>query len=289
MTLSQWLDRDADRSREWLRIGRVASIKIYPVKGLGGYEVQSAALHRWGLEGDRRWCVVDEDGIFLSQRRHPRMAAISASIVPGGLALFCSQLGSMLVRTPTRDVPMTAVRVWDDVVQARGACENSSAWMSAALSTPCRLMYMAYPNRDRAIAAPYASEGDVVSFADGFPLLATATASLDALREWLSAPTFSMDRFRANLVVDTAQPWIEDRWSIISCGEVVFEAPKPCARCVAIKVDQVTGEMPDLVDPLRALAQRHPDQRGRPIFGQNLIPRRLGTIHVGDQVATAVA
>ena len=38
------------------------AIAIYPVKGLRGIAVQEAVVELWGLQGDRRWTVVDVAG-----------------------------------------------------------------------------------------------------------------------------------------------------------------------------------------------------------------------------------
>src|SRR5258708_2428927 len=46
------------------------AINIYPVKGLKGIAVDSARCTDRGLEHDRRWMVVDFEGVFLTQRDH---------------------------------------------------------------------------------------------------------------------------------------------------------------------------------------------------------------------------
>ena len=46
----------------------LASIHVYPVKSLGGFEVAEARLTDRGLEHDRRWMLVDGNGRFVSQR-----------------------------------------------------------------------------------------------------------------------------------------------------------------------------------------------------------------------------
>jgi uncharacterized protein YcbX len=225
--------------------------------------------------------------MFMSQRRHPRMAAVKAERSTRGVLLSCAGLGSIHVDTPPAETGRTSVQVWSDLVMAGAASEESAQWLSAALGTRCRLAHMIDPSKDRAIAFPHGAEGDKVSFADGFPLLGTATASLEALRGWMNASTFPMDRFRANIVIETSEPWIEDRWTLISCGEVLFEAPKPCARCVVVTIDQSSGEHTRQWNPLRALARNHAGVEGNPVFGQNLIPRSHGQVRIGEPVLMA--
>ena len=50
---------------------RLTGLSIYPVKSLAGIVLQGSSLDRFGLQFDRRWILVDEQGQFLSQRRDP--------------------------------------------------------------------------------------------------------------------------------------------------------------------------------------------------------------------------
>ena len=54
---------------------KLTQLNLYPIKSCGGYPVESANLETRGLEGDRRYMLVDERGRFLSQRTHPQMLA----------------------------------------------------------------------------------------------------------------------------------------------------------------------------------------------------------------------
>lgn len=275
-------------SERWSRIGRLASISLYPVKGLGGVSLDACLVDLWGLAGDRLWCVVDEDGLFTSQRRHPAMATIRATPGEGGIELMASNGEVIWVPEPGAASPRTPVRIWKDIVTASVADDECNRWLSGQLSTACRLVHMSRPRDDRPIRASEALAGDAVSFADGFPLLCTATASLDWLRKRVDDPSIPMDRFRTNLVVVTDEPWIENGWSWIACGDVILEAVRPCARCVVVEVDQATGARDASARILDALASASEGRRKTPEFGQNLIPRRLGRLRAGDEVyATA--
>ncbi|WP_368859472.1 MOSC N-terminal beta barrel domain-containing protein, partial [Methylobacterium crusticola] len=43
-----------------------------------------AAVEPWGLEGDRRWMLIDAENRVVTQRQQPRMAQLSAEVLPGG-------------------------------------------------------------------------------------------------------------------------------------------------------------------------------------------------------------
>lgn len=59
---------------------RIARLFVRPVKSCAGVEVQQAILTEAGLEWDRAWMVVDEEGEFMSQRELPRMALVKPAI-----------------------------------------------------------------------------------------------------------------------------------------------------------------------------------------------------------------
>ncbi len=262
---------------------RVSEIRIYPVKGLRGLSVAAAEVEPWGLAGDRRWMVVDANGRFLSQREAPQMARIDVEPRPGGLRLSAEGWGVCDVAVPDgpADLPVT---VWRDRLHAAPADGAASRWLDAALDRAgCRLVHMADPATVRPVDPDYGAPGDHVSFADGYPLLLATTASLADLSDRVGRP-LPMTRFRPNLVVDGAGPWAEDGWSALAVGAVRFRIAKPCARCVVTTVDPATGIKGADGEPLRTLADYRRDGRGRPIFGQNLIPDGPGRIAVGDAV-----
>ncbi len=260
---------------------RLAEIWTYAVKSGCGQEREAAVVEAAGLDGDRRWMVVDEAGRFLSQRERPRMALLVARLEAGGLWLEAPGAGSLLVPQPVCGAART-VTVWRDKVSAADGGEAAAAWLSRALGAACRLVFQA-DAASRAVAEPYAVAGDVVSFADGFPILLTSVESLADLNARMAVPV-GMSRFRPNLVVQGAPAWAEDGWARVRIGDTVLRVAKPCDRCVVTTIDQATGERPDPEEPLRTLKTFRRDARGRVLFGQNLVPEAGGVIRVGDLV-----
>ena len=175
-------------------------------------------------------------------------------------------------------VPVT---VWKSQLTARPAGDAADAWLSDFLGQPVRLVHM-----DEAITRPMTDArslpGDEVSFADGFPLLLISRASLEGLNSRLARPV-SMLQFRPNLVVDGVPAHAEDTWKRIRIGEVEFEVAKACTRCVFTTVDPLRGERDPEGEPLRTLITYRRAADGV-TFGQNLIPRTLGQVRVGDAV-----
>lgn len=231
-----------------------------------------------GLTGDRRWLMVDPDGRFLTQREHGVMATLSAHPTPTGIRLCANGAEPLDVAIPQGSG--RPVTIWRDTVEAVDAGDEAAEWLSRRVEMPVRLVHM--PDSTlRPVHPDFSQPGDHVSFADGFPLLLANEASLDDLNGRLKEPV-PMDRFRPNVTVSGFDALAEDGWKRVRIGNVTFRAPKLCGRCIVTTTDQETGErLGD--EPLKTLsAYRLVGQAA--IFGVNLVPDAVGTIHVGDPV-----
>lgn len=259
---------------------RVSGLGVYPVKSLRGLSVPRAHLERWGFRGDRRWMVVDARGRFVTQRTTPRMSLVRGRLLDDGRAEISHPDVGPVVLEPSGEP--VSVRIWQDVVEAEGGDPDADAWLSALLGRTVRLVHLADPSTAREIDRDYAGPGEPVTFADGFPLLVTTTASLAALNTWQQAAgarAMTMARFRPSLVVDTDEAWAEDRWAVLRVGDVELRLVKPCARCVMTAVEPGSGViLPG--GPLRQLGAHRPGVS----FGINAIPATTGTLHLGDAV-----
>jgi uncharacterized protein YcbX len=52
----------------------LSRIFVYPIKSCRGIEVSEAQLAARGLQGDRRYMLVDAKGHFITQRQFPKMS-----------------------------------------------------------------------------------------------------------------------------------------------------------------------------------------------------------------------
>ncbi|MEU7028514.1 MOSC N-terminal beta barrel domain-containing protein [Streptomyces sp. NPDC046275] len=270
------------------------SVHVHPVKALRGFSPAEAEVQPWGLAGDRRWTAVDAAGKVVTQRQHARLALAAAELLPdGSVTLTAPGMEPLTVavpEAPAAEADHTAtipVEVFGTTVRAVPAGPDADAWFSTYLNGPVRLVHMDDPARRRPVDPDYALPGETVSFADGYPLLVTTTASLDALNSLIAQGDhpdegpLPMNRFRPNLVVDGTAPWAEDGWRRLAVGDVVFRVARTCGRCVVTTTDQLTGERGK--EPLRTLA-RHRAEGNRLVFGQNLVPEHRGVVRVGDPV-----
>lgn len=251
----------------------------YPVKSCRGQSLDEAAVEPWGLAGDRRWMLVDDDGVFVTARKYPRMVLVTPRPRPDGLIVKAPGVAPLAVRFP-QGGPRTGARVWRSTVDAALADDESHAWFSALLGIPVRLVHLDDPTL-RHTDPRYGRDTDVVSFADGYPVLLTSEESLAALDERCPEP-LTMTRFRPNLVVTGFPAWDEDGWRRVRIGDATFRVVKPCSRCVLTTVDPETGVKGP--EPLRTLA-RHRRWDGTTWFGVNLVPDTPGAVlHLGDPV-----
>jgi uncharacterized protein YcbX len=257
----------------------LSGINTYPVKSTAGQALNQAVVEKRGLKGDRRWMVTAPDGRFLTGRQLPRLTLIKARDLAGGLQLSAPGVSSIALGMPTDTAHESQVLIWKDQLAATDAGDEVACWLSGFLGQECRLVHMG-EHHLRPVDPDYSQAGDVVSFADGFPLLLISEASLDDLNNRLEQAV-SMAHFRPNLVVRGCPAYEEDQWRRMTLGTVEFEIVKPCARCVFTTVDPETGEMQADGQPLRTLTKYRRDSRGRVMFGVNLIARGEGELKLG--------
>ncbi|MEU6854898.1 MOSC N-terminal beta barrel domain-containing protein [Actinacidiphila alni] len=264
----------------------LSALHIYPVKSLRAVALREAVVEPWGLTADRRWMLVDAEKMkAVTQREQPRLALLSA--VPaagGGLRLTGPGLPPLEVAVPAPAV-LETVRLFAHKIEVLPAGRAADDWFSGYLGSPVRLMHLDDPAVRRPVDPDFAEPGDMVSLADGYPLLVTTSASLAALNSLVAGGEradegpLPMNRFRPNAVVDGTPPWAEDDWRRVRIGEVTFRVPKPCGRCVITTTDQGTAGRGK--EPLHTLGKYRKIGSGL-VFGQNLIPEHPGTLRVGD-------
>ena len=136
----------------------------------------------------------------------------------------------------------------------------------------------------------YAGEtGAHTAFADGYPILVIADASLMDLNGRLETP-LPMNRFRPNIVLAGVDAYDEDHIDSIECGGVTLKLVKPCVRCQITTTDQATASVG--IEPLPTLgAYRRDDTLGGVTFGMNaIVAAGAGArVRVGERVTCTSA
>jgi uncharacterized protein YcbX len=262
----------------------LSEIHIYPVKSCAPLTLSEAQVESRGLRGDRRWMLIDADGTFITGRKFPQLTLIRATRDGDILRMQAPGMPALRIEPPSNDRARVETAVWGAAVNPLCASDEAHVWLSSYLGVPCRLVYMDDDcvRQVEAYDGEYGRDEDIVSLADAFPLLLISQAALDQLNTKLAQPV-PMLRFRPNLVVARTAPHAEDGWKRVRVGAVEFDVVKACTRCVFTTVDFERGTFDPGGEPLRTLTRyrRSPDGV---TFGQNLIPRGEGSVHVGDVV-----
>ncbi len=280
----------------------IHSLYSYPVKSCAGIPHTRIQVSEAGMAYDRHWVIVDDKGVFLTQRQYPRMVLIRPEPQADGLWLRAPGQGDCFVPAPAADAPPVPVRIWGAATLGADQGDDAARWLSGFLGVPCRLLHL-HPQAQRP-ASPlhvthwiqshpdwpqrFAPPGEHhFAFADGFPFLVTSQQSLDELNGQLAAQgaaPVDMIRFRPNIVLQGLEAYDEDHLAGIRVGPLGFAFVKACARCPIPNVDPQTGRT--AAEPIRTLARHREFEQGV-LFGMNAIaalPAGDAWLQVGDPV-----
>lgn len=262
---------------------RITELNIYPLKSGRGISLSESLIAPEGLPGDRRLMLIDPSGQFITQRELPDIASIITQAEQSGYTLSLDGKGQVLASPSTKRIDAT---VWRSTVDAAIANDEANAALSSWLGRDVKLAFFDETSR-RSANIDWTGDDTPVTFADGYQILLTTTASLAALNQDMAANgegEVGMERFRPNIVVETDEAWAEDHWETIEINGIRFDFVKPCTRCIMTSQDQQTGSR-DVPSPIKAMSRiRMSADRRVPgvLFGWNLTPRGEGSIAVGD-------
>ncbi len=269
---------------------RIARLFVYPVKSCAGIELTEAVLTETGLDLDRAWMVVDEEGEFLSQREAPRLALIQPAFKRGGTELQLRAPGMLALHllVDAVEAPIR-VRVWNDVVPAYDMGDIAAQWFTDFLglneqglprANATRYRLVRFDPEHRRLSSLQWTGGVEApnQFSDGYPVLVLGQSALDGLNGRLRAAghgPVDIRRFRPNIVLEGLEAHDEDRVGPLQIdtpeGAVVLTPVKPCPRCPIPDIDPDTARSsPEVGDTLQGYRQ---DARvnGALTFGMNAI------------------
>lgn len=270
---------------------QVTGLFIYPIKACQGISLTQAEVTPQGLANDRQFMLVDGQGTFLTQRQYPQLAQVGVQLTGDQLTLSHPNQTS-LIFTPTLVGAEREVQVWRDRLIAIDQGDDVAQWFESVLAHQITVRLVRQtPQHPRGIDPNYTNQQfKPVSFADGYPLLVTATASLDDLNQRLTAKyqdatqAVPMNRFRPNVVLETSIPFMESDWSQLQINQVILALVKPCSRCLVTTTDQQTGDRHPLQEPLATLSHFRQVPHQGILFGENAIPLQTGVLNLGDPV-----
>jgi uncharacterized protein len=266
----------------------ISRLFVYPIKSCAGVALQESLLIETGLEFDRAWMVVDEQGEFVSQRELPRMALVVPQLKFHEMVLRAPGMLALHIALDAVEQPCK-VRVWDDECKAFDMGDIAAQWFTDFLmqerpagmpSTKLRLVRFD-PEHQRMSNMKWTKGQEALNqFSDGYPLLVLSEASLAELNERLNKAghaSVGIERFRPNIVLSGLAAHDEDRTKQLHIattgGEVLLGLIKPCPRCPIPDVNPSSGiSSPEVGQILQTYRQ---DSRvdGAITFGMNAMVR----------------
>ncbi len=90
-------------------VGRVAALRAYPVKSMDASPVEEVQVLVTGLEHDRGWAVVDEQGEVVTARQAPGLRGVRADVPagPGHVPVLLLPGAELGVRDTSADVALS--------------------------------------------------------------------------------------------------------------------------------------------------------------------------------------
>ncbi|MBY0570465.1 MAG: MOSC N-terminal beta barrel domain-containing protein [Burkholderiaceae bacterium] len=278
----------------------ISELTMYPIKSCAGITLTEAVMTASGLSYagvfDREWMLVDGSGLFLTQREYPRMACLRITIAGDTLRVDTDAMATLSISLKANaNAQKITVQIWETEVIADDAGEEAAIWFSQALGTRCRLVRFS-PQAQRYANTKWT--GDTLAptrFADGYPLLLIAQASLEDLNRRAIAQgrqAVPMNRFRPNIVIDGVEAFEEDyAASYLLQNGIQLRPVKPCPRCPIPAVDQLTGEVGESPVDILQSYRANPIVDGEITFGMNVILEQGAglVLRVGDEVEMPIA
>lgn len=249
-----------------------------PIKALSVQERQSLELGPNGVEDDRRYCIVDENGRMLNAKRVPGFVRIRPTLDEAAGNLELAMADGQRIGGTIELGSAVEVTIYGRQVPANEVVGPWSSALSAAADRQVRLV------RFRA-----AGEG-VDRADDGAGATLLGVESLRAIGEAAGA-TQAVDprRFRMLIGVSGIEAHAEDDWigQPVRIGGAVIVPMGNVGRCAVTTIDPITGAS-DL-DTLKALARYRGgvETSERLPFGVWARVETPGRISLGDEVDPA--
>jgi len=235
--------------------------------------VDALELETTGVRGDRRFYLVDEDGMLLNAKRMPRLLTVRAAVEDGRLVLRFAD-GTSVDGEVEQLGERLETNFYGRPVVGRVVEGPWNEPLSELAGKPVRV-------------ARTEREGDGVDRGRRAGASLVSTASLDALGVAAGA-TRPVDgrRFRMTIGVDGIEPHAEDGWigARVRLGGAVVAVREHVGRCAVTTLDPETGIRDlDTLGTIAAYRADVPTQEPLP-FGVWCEVIAPGPVAVGDPV-----
>ncbi|CAB3397605.1 unnamed protein product [Caenorhabditis bovis] len=293
---------------EWIPVGTVASLHLYPIKSCKPVDVFSFKCTKFGAAlkemEDRSFLVVDENtGRFYTARQKPCLVNLRSIVESGILTVEAPNKDPVRINLEqvVKNNKILRATLFENLKQDGFDCGDEIAnYIKEFIQEPnARLIYYKeglYTERTVVPQKewwnnPVPNRKDDARYCDLAPFLLITDASLEALNEKLTDKV-TFRNFRPSIRIANFEPWEEDKWAQIKIGDAFLECFAPCTRCVLTTVDPVKGTMSPENQPLKKLrefrlapeGQMRDAHKDSPVFGVYAATINPAYIHVGQTV-----
>ncbi|KAH8292924.1 hypothetical protein KR044_008869 [Drosophila immigrans] len=224
---------------------RLLQLAIYPIKSCAAFKLtnsgESWPLTEQGLQYDREWMIVDTSGMALTQKRCTQLCLLQPLIVQQQLQLhFNGTNNSNFVCVPlslsvqAENSARCRSKVCRQPIEGFDCGDEVANWLSEQLGIDGLRLLRQSGQR----SAPNSGKLSLVNQAQFLLVNRSSVRSL-AFEEPLDE---TVDRFRANIIIETEVAFEELSYTHLNIGGVHFHVDGPCQRCDMICINQRTGE-----------------------------------------------
>jgi len=271
-------------------MGEVVWLGRYPVKSMRGEDLDEAHLDPSGVEGDRRYALIDEETGLVASAKNPRrwrtLLSLAARHRPDGRVIVTCPDGTVIhADAPTADASLS--RMVGRPVRLTNTRPNGASME--------RLTPPTEPGSGTMTRSNLAAGTPGNTFVDFAALHVITTATLDTLARHHPGGTMDPRRFRPNIVIrmDDPVPFTENAWqgqTITVAAHTEIRIVTPTPRCAVPTLAQ-GSDLPDDPAVLRTAARlnRVPvfDLGRLTCVGAYGAVQRQGPLRVGDRIAIA--
>ncbi|MEZ4753366.1 MAG: MOSC domain-containing protein [Bdellovibrionota bacterium] len=268
----------------------VVGLSTHPLKSGREIRLNEALLKPTGIAFDRCLMVVHANtGKFVSQRSHSKLATVKVEILEDQAVYRLTQNeieAPLIIPMHSDEGNIIEVTVHQSKCSGKDQGEIAAEWFRKAIANTERDQFRLVRFTSSLENRPINSEkfgGHLAhtEYADGAPFLIANFDSLVDLGKRMAGrgrEHVPMNRFRPNITITGLEAWEEDTIAELASldGTIVFDLPKPCARCPIPTIDQETGiktekeadeKQPEPYETLRHFRFRD----GNVWFGENAV------------------
>ena len=228
----------------------LAEIWRYPVKSMLGEQLDQANVGPGGIQGDRRWAVVDaESGVSLSAKRYADLLRCRA---------WTSDSEVMIGLPDSRELPVGSAEV------ARGLSDLLGRQVTTRSAQATETIQHEFPTAiTEGEGEPFLWEPGTEAFFDCAPLHLLTTGTLVELQRLLPASIVQRARFRPNFLVETNEiGFVENDWvnKDVTLGSLRCQVYDDTRRCIMVALGQ--GDLPRDIEVIRTILKCNDGRAG---------------------------